>query len=118
MSGNQMVTEYSVFPTGCDIDSPDAFYFAIKVVYRGKGLWAVKNTSSVLSNITGKWDYEPQPSSRDEAFLNEFRWDLDEALAKTHSLVNDHKVNGGTFAEWEAKHSAAKATKTPTEDPK
>lgn len=109
MSGNQMVTEYSVLPTGCDIDSPDALYFVIRIVYRGKGLWAVKNTGSVLSNITGKWDYEPQPSSRDKAFIDEFRWDLDEALAQVHLIINDHKINGNTFAELEAKHAARAA---------
>lgn len=43
--------------------------------------WAIREFSHCL-NKAGKWEYEPSPSERDEAFLKRCRWDsAEEALA-------------------------------------
>jgi len=48
---------------------------------KGPDLWAVRCSGNVLSR-TGEWEYEPQPSSRDAAFLDRCRFaDLGYAIA-------------------------------------
>jgi hypothetical protein len=47
----------------------------------GSSLWRVKWLSNVL-NKHGEWEYEPIPSSRDDAFIERCSWPtLDEARA-------------------------------------
>lgn len=105
----QMATEYQVLPTGCTIDDPNARHHAIRVSYRGRGKWAISDNFMVLHRITGEWDFESQPSSRTEDFKTNFRWELDEALAMAHSIVDDYTVNSRTYAEWQAHFAAEKA---------
>ena len=43
--------------------------------------WAIRRTGWALSKYTGKFEYEPMYSSRDEKFLKEFRFDsIEEAV--------------------------------------
>ena len=44
--------------------------------------WAVRLGRSVMSNITGDFDYEPMPSSRDDDFFKEYRFSSPEEAAK------------------------------------
>lgn len=108
--GNQLVTEYSVFPNGCGIDKAHSQHFVIKVVYRGKGLWAVARLGENLGH-SGLWEYESQPSSREDDYFAEYRWDLADALAAAHSVINTITLSGKTFAEWETHHTAMKDMK-------
>jgi hypothetical protein len=43
----------------------------------GKGpvLWAVTNGCGDCMNKRGRWEFEPQPSSRTDAFLKRCRWE-------------------------------------------
>lgn len=56
-----------------------AYEMTIAVEYRGRDLWAVMKRSRCLS-ADGAWDYEPNPSSRDDDWLATHRFDLDTAL--------------------------------------
>lgn len=44
--------------------------------------WAVKKMGRRCLNVKGQWEYEPQPSSRNDAFFARTRWPLDEALQR------------------------------------
>lgn len=43
-------------------------------------LWAIRQGVMVL-NHESKWEYEPSPSNRDEAFFDRCRWIREEAIA-------------------------------------
>jgi hypothetical protein len=51
----------------------------LRIEWRGTGLWAVKENGSCL-NRDMQWEYEPQPSSRDQAFFDRCRFTLDQAM--------------------------------------
>lgn len=46
--------------------------------------WAIMCRGSCMSKESGDYTYEPQPSSRDNEFLNEFRFDSAEEALETH----------------------------------
>jgi hypothetical protein len=49
--------------------------------------WAIRSEGSMCLNHHGEWEWEPQPSSRDDEFFARCRWpDLAEAVA----FVTDH----------------------------
>lgn len=50
--------------------------------------WAVRNLSYCL-NEDGEWEWEPTPSSRDDAFLARTRWPREEALARARASLRD-----------------------------
>ena len=71
-------------------------HYAITVQWRGGETYAVKRHSLVLG-ADGKWDYEPMPSSRDDAWIATHRFSYDEACrlaveAAPHVTVNGHTV--------------------------
>jgi hypothetical protein len=53
---------------------------------RGPDKYAVRRGSSVLSK-EGEWEYELQPSSRDEEFLNRCRFDTFDEAAQAYEKV-------------------------------
>jgi hypothetical protein len=63
----------------------------IYIEYRGNGKWAITRWSNVLSK-DGNWHIEPQPSSRDDEYLSENRFDSEyeakEFLEKTNAIYN------------------------------
>jgi len=76
-----------------DEESGQAVYVEWRGRRYGKGpvLWAVTRLNSCL-NKSGEWEYEPQPSSRDDAFIARCRWtSLDEALAAARSRAEEPK---------------------------
>lgn len=68
---------------------PCAFRFEddrdLRVEWRG-GAWAITNRGDCL-NRDGKWEYEPQPSSRTPEFFERCRFGLDEALRLAVQLI-------------------------------
>ena len=48
----------------------------------GRLLWAIRNASRSCLNKSGQWEFEPMPSSRDDAFLQRCRWDTPEKAYK------------------------------------
>jgi hypothetical protein len=65
----------------------------IAVESRGNGAWAVKNFACVL-NADGLWEWEPQPSSRDDDFISRTRFSLDEAFTRARS-ASEHLTDRG-----------------------
>jgi hypothetical protein len=54
---------------------------ALTVEWRGHEKWAVTSGSVVYDAAADEWEYEPQPSSRDDDFLARTRYSREEALA-------------------------------------
>jgi hypothetical protein len=68
------VVRYRVGPPDCDpMAAMDAIYIEQRLQRDGTGLWAVTHRGFTL-NTDGEWEYEPQPSSRDDDFLARTRW--------------------------------------------
>lgn len=98
------VTEYTVYPTGYDTNDEEGPIFTVAVTNRGKG-WAVCWMGEVL-NDSNQWEYEPQPSSRDDDFYNRCRFTQDDALDRAFAVVDEITVNGWTYARHIAKVNA------------
>lgn len=62
----------------------------VTVEYRGRGTWVILNGGYALGHA-GEWDYEPQPSSRTDEWLEEYRWD-DLQVALDAAVVAASKV--------------------------
>lgn len=69
-------TTYTV--CGLPEDNVDASIWTIRIERRGPDSWAACCLSRCLSS-RGKWDYEPNPSSRTKAWLARHRFTLEQA---------------------------------------
>lgn len=49
---------------------------------RGENKWAVCSLNETLNKVTKEWEYEPFPSSRDDRYLSENRFDTYEEAKK------------------------------------
>lgn len=79
----------SLFP-----DDPQlGMAYDVRVEERSKDSWAVTRMSHCL-NTEGEWEYEPLPSSRDEAWKATHRFDLETALRMAAEAVPAVVVNG------------------------
>lgn len=66
----------------------------LRVEWRGAATgWAIVESGSCL-NREGKWEIEPQHSSRDEAFFQRCRFTLDEALNRITALYEEGQKGG------------------------
>lgn len=79
---------YSVTPR-------DQMHEPVLVEYRGKGKWAITNGSDGVMNRDGEWEWEPQPSSRDDAFLARCRYDSAEEAMKVAGADLTNISSGG-----------------------
>lgn len=68
------------------------------------GSWAVRLRSCCLS-AEGEWEYEPQPSSREDGWLATHRFDLQTALRRAVEAAPHVQVNGVTVADVLARSS-------------
>jgi hypothetical protein len=90
----------SLFPDA----SVNAAVWDVTVERRSAGRWAVCNMGRCL-NADGKWDREPIPSSRDDEWKEQHRFDLDDALELAKQVAPTVAWNGMTAVqcvEWEA----------------
>ena len=79
--------------------------FDVHVQWSGIGdLWAVRANGRVYDTDLVK-EYEPLPSSRDDAFLKRFRHERQIALMIAHSIAPKITING-TSAEQAARELA------------
>lgn len=80
-------------------EHPDAYMFMLHVEWRGPGdRWCVTNGAYCYSK-TGCQRYEPNPSSRTDAFKRTYRHSLDDALALAIRLAP--KITCGSHTvEW------------------
>ena len=90
----------------------DASSWSLTVEYRGRGLWAVKRHSHNLSR-SGEWDWESIPSEREDEWLAEHRFRLEEALELAKRAAPDVIVNGMTPADLLAWHAAGRPLPIP-----
>lgn len=97
------VTKYTV-GTYPDQESINAHLFDVDVEYRGKGRWAVCRMGRCYDK-DGVADYEPIPSSREDDWLDRFRFtDVHEALLVAQKVAPKLVVNGQTAEQvwaWE-----------------
>jgi len=97
------VSAYTVYPTGYDDATfADKYMWTITVEATGNGLWAVRKSIKQCLNHGDEWQYEPIPSSRDDEFLLNCRFDEDEALDRAVRIVDRIRINGSTIAEADA----------------
>jgi hypothetical protein len=47
----------------------------VRIEKRGNDRWCIRNESGVILNKKNQWVYEPQPSSRTEAFIQNTRFE-------------------------------------------
>lgn len=86
--------EVSLLPED-DINRP---VYTITVESRGDGRWAVCWMRECLAT-DGTWSHEPIPSSRDDAWLANHRFDLDTALRLAREQAPQITVNGMSATE-------------------
>lgn len=84
--------------------------FAITIQERSEGRWAVLHMGRVW-NGEG-WEFDGMPSGRTEEHLAKCRFSLEEAVAIAQTQVDLTVVNGGTWAQWQAKWAALDAAET------
>lgn len=96
-------TAYTVTCLNEEVEGAHAW--ALTVEYRGRGSWAVKRNVFCLSRA-GEWDYEMRPSEREDEWLAEHRFPLDEALELAKQAAPHVIVNGMTPADLLAWHAA------------
>jgi hypothetical protein len=111
------VTEAYVRPTSYDVSvfpdemasRPDACMDAdtwkITVEARGLGTWGICFMGRCLG-ISGEWDREPIPSSRDDDWLEDHRFPLAAALDLAREYAPKVKINGMTALEILERHRA------------
>lgn len=99
---SEIVTEIMVLPDGMEPDNFEAHSFAVMVRWRGartetgRGGYAIIHGGRHLSH-KGVWRFNPEPFVQ-----RHFRWEwLGSALVTARAVVNDVKVNGRTWAEWQ-----------------
>lgn len=71
---------FSELPADCEERDELLLYYTISVSYRGDDKWAVTYLNDALDADLHD-QYEPRPSSRDDDFLNRYRFSLPEAVA-------------------------------------
>lgn len=93
-------TEFAVYPDRYDeLPEIERYNWRITVEARGGGRWCVKDRGFVATK-TGRWIYEPQPSSRTQAFRNRTRFDLPTAITIATKLAKAITRNGMTIDQW------------------
>ena len=102
-----LVTEYevSILPR----DDINRSAWSLNVAYRGHGLYAVIAHRCCLSS-SGSWDYEVIPSEREDEWIAEHRFPLEEALQLAAEHAPNVVCNGMTaveLQEWLREHRAA-----------
>lgn len=96
------VNSYVVLPSGCERDDNMAQHHGLLVEYRGAGRWAVTDGFEVWNRSANEWVSRRVPDEGRDDYLATCRYPESEALAIAASLVDDYRVNGRTYAQWQA----------------
>lgn len=94
---NTMPTEYKF--CCLPLDQKGAYHFTVTVTWRGRGLWAVKNSYGYCFGRDGEWDYEPSSSNREDGWLEAHRFTLEEALEIAEREAPNQSVMGITVQD-------------------
>jgi hypothetical protein len=77
---------------------------AVAVCWRGPGAWVVTDRQGSVLNRNGRWEWEPQPSSRTPAFLRRTRFTRDEAIHRAMTAIDADRrqltTNGFAVDAW------------------
>jgi hypothetical protein len=76
-------------------DHPEYDLFAVKVAWRGSDQYGVIWRSRRLSR-SGKWSWEPLPSSRTDAWIKRHSFSYDEARERACKVAPTITCNGRT----------------------
>ncbi|HCT81105.1 MAG TPA: hypothetical protein DGT23_31960 [Micromonosporaceae bacterium] len=103
------VSQYTI----CGYPNPDSInthLYEITVEERGLGRWAVCRMGRCCYDHNGIEEYEPNPSGRDDEWLERFRFaDVDEAIEVAKRVVPSIIINGRTAAQcWAWEQNRAK----------
>jgi hypothetical protein len=79
-------------------DDVNASTWSCSVAYRGFDKWAVVRSGQCL-NHADEWEWEPQPSSRDDEWIAYHRFDFDEAMERAKRVAPHIRTNGKTATE-------------------
>jgi hypothetical protein len=84
-------------------DDPDCFVWSVSVEWRGDDFWVACHHRHYVLSKAGKWDREPNPSDRTDAWRRRHYFDFDTAL----TLAKEHgpkiRINGCTIPDLLAK---------------
>lgn len=99
-----VVSAYTVCALPTDNANHHIYSIKVELTHDEHDTWAVRRMGRCLSTA-GQWVYEPQPSSRDDTFLAEHRFDRDTALRHAVEQAPNVIVNGSTVADCLARHA-------------
>lgn len=85
--------------TAAPISLPERDMWTIRVERRGPDSWAVMHRSWCWNRRTKAWDYEPNPSSRTDAFKRTHRFPLEQALNIARTQAPHVTTMGMTAAQ-------------------
>lgn len=77
----------------------DAHYWEVTVEYRGKDNWAVSWLGQTYDFNGGRVD-EPLPSSRSDRYLDDYRFNLQEAVLLAEKVAPTLKLNRTTVQDY------------------
>ncbi|MEW1754120.1 hypothetical protein [Streptomyces angustmyceticus] len=86
-------------------DDINSHVFAIDVVYRGAGRWAVQRGEHACLGSDGTWAQGVKEYDRGDEWLNAHRFGLETALKLARDAAPHVKVNGYTVADAIAMHT-------------
>lgn len=91
---------YCIYPSQKIADNffSERRFFTVEVTRRGDNSFAVCVQDEVYGR-DGTWSYEPLPSSREDEWLANYRWTLEEALEQAKKVVKEIVFMGMTADE-------------------
>ena len=101
-AGPTYIEERRYFPTGCDPEHYEAESFSLKVTFRGGGKWSVDQGRHQQMTHTGRMTYcAPRMT-----LMRWCRFTFAEACEIAEQHVDEVKVNGRTWSEWQSVRGA------------
>lgn len=94
-----LATEYTITPTGTDIDTGNIISFCVRVQRRGPDLWALLSHGQIWNG--SEWQYDYPADEQDADFGRQCLRALPDALETGASLPDTVLVAGRTWAQWQ-----------------
>lgn len=110
-----LATEYTLTPTGTDIDTRNIISFCVRVQRRGPDLWALLSHGRIWNGTD--WQYDYPEHEQDADFARQCLRDLRTALEVGAGLPDTVLVAGTTWSQWQERKSPSPAPGQPRERP-
>lgn len=113
----EQVTEYRV--SAAPLDDYEGSRFALIVRWNRTGSWMIIDGLEPPSYIgaDGRWSWEALPGDPPEGWRDAYRFDLPTALRIARETAPKVKINGRTWAEWQAHWAGLPCTCAPDAGP-